>query len=640
MIFWKKELLELERSDRRFENIYGIMTSCLGDEIFSEQYKNGRNEKLSYRELFDMIDRIAASLQRLYSGCEGRFVSLRMSNSPLYIAALFACLKAGFSPVLINTRLDEASIEGVVRETDSLFVLTDEKPVGEKYMLVDTLLDGSGFEPVEWSNEIALLTSGTTGKPKIIIYDGSAISAQLLLSRGIIESCPSIKGGRKLVVRHIAFLPFYHIFGLMATFMWFAFFGRTFIFLPKYDSEGIRFACKYNKATHFFAIPMVWDTIVDTLFAQASKQGQLEKLQKGIALSNRLQAVFPRFGRWFARNVLFSGVREQMLGGTVKFCISGGGFISRTTLSVMNGLGYTLRNGYGMTETGILSVELGQSSKKLCRTSVGRPFVSVETKIENDILFVRGKMMYSCELVDGKRVFFDRDGYFNTNDMAEISRDKRLTLLGRRDDMIIGQNGENVNPVLIERMLYANGALFCVIGYKDKGEHERPVLVLEAPDGLNGFATATALKELYELMDGIIPSMLPAAVFVTEDRLPVNLGKIKRGELKSMIASGQIKLTAATRPSDTDIDAAFDNTRAETLERVRSIVAETFSVKLSSVNADTNVIFELGADSFKFYNLLSALSEEFEVELSMNGDRAIFTPADFTAEILRIKDDR
>ena len=55
--------------------------------------------------------------------------------------------------------------------------------------------------------------------------------------------------GLNLSLIHIllAFLPFYHIFGLMASLLWFIFFGVTFVFLERYDSRSIQYACKVGR---------------------------------------------------------------------------------------------------------------------------------------------------------------------------------------------------------------------------------------------------------------------------------------------------------------------------------------------------------------------------------------------------------
>ena len=45
----------------------------------------------------------------------------------------------------------------------------------------------------------------------------------------------------------------------MASLLWFIFFGVTFVFLERYDSRSIQYACKVGRVTHFFAVPAVWE---------------------------------------------------------------------------------------------------------------------------------------------------------------------------------------------------------------------------------------------------------------------------------------------------------------------------------------------------------------------------------------------
>jgi long-subunit acyl-CoA synthetase (AMP-forming) len=68
----------------------------------------------------------------------------------------------------------------------------------------------------------------------------------------------------------------------------------------------------------------------------------------------------------------------------VQFCISGGSYIKASSLRLMNALGYPLHNGYGMSEIGITSVELGRKMQDRLKASIGYPFKSVEYKVDAD----------------------------------------------------------------------------------------------------------------------------------------------------------------------------------------------------------------------------------------------------------------
>lgn len=123
-----------------------------------------------------------------------------------------------------------------------------------------------------------------------MLYDGAAITAQLLQSESIVRKCPEVKHDRLArELRMLAFLPFYHIFGLMASLLWFIFFGVTFVFLERYDSRSIQYACKVGRVTHFFAVPAVWEQTARQLLREAERQGQKEKLLRAVRFSNGLR---------------------------------------------------------------------------------------------------------------------------------------------------------------------------------------------------------------------------------------------------------------------------------------------------------------------------------------------------------------
>jgi long-subunit acyl-CoA synthetase (AMP-forming) len=114
----------------------------------------------------------------------------------------------------------------------------------------------------DFANAFILLSSGTTGLPKIVEFDGEAICAQLLLAHGIIKQSRTIRNFNKVnVLKLLMFLPLHHIFGLMANFLWFTFFGFKFVFINSLNPEEIQTACIKHKVTHFMGVPIVWENV-------------------------------------------------------------------------------------------------------------------------------------------------------------------------------------------------------------------------------------------------------------------------------------------------------------------------------------------------------------------------------------------
>ena len=160
-------------------------------------------------------------------------------------------------------------------------------------LFADGDLPGDVFE-----DEIAFSSSATSMIEVVCFCNGLQISEQILDFGSIVKRDPSITAHYKGSLKQLAFLPFYHVFGLFAVYFWFTFFGRTLVFLKDYSAETILKTCRRHEVTHIFAVPMLWHTIEKQVVAAAREQGekQLKKLQKGIGFATKLQNVFPNMG--------------------------------------------------------------------------------------------------------------------------------------------------------------------------------------------------------------------------------------------------------------------------------------------------------------------------------------------------------
>ena len=630
-----KQLDNLRDSERRFQDIYEIMKSRFSDEIFSVEFFGGIETKTTYTEFYNLCESIAGDLRSRFEGKEGSTIALRMDNSLLWCASFFGTLMAGFKVFLVNTRLDEESIDKAVARVNAVSVLCDNNCDKEGYIPASSL-KSQGIENPHWENEIVLMTSGTTGEAKLVVYPGSAIVAQVITTYGIIKESKSITQNKKLDIKLLALLPFYHIFGLSAVFLWFTFFGRTLVFPTALDAEAIRFACKRGEVTHFFAIPAVWVLAVRGLLSEAKRQGKEDKLRKGVKLSNKLQNISPKLGLFVARRLLFKDVREQIFGNSVCFCISGGGFLPDEAVEILNGIGYSMHVGYGMTETGITAVELSEKPKVRNLNTVGKPLDGVEYIINNDgVLCIKGDVLHSAIITDGKRVDRNPEEYFVTEDSCQVTADGRWKLLGRQDDIIIGENGENISPDMIGlKLTPPPNRGFCVVGLEIDGD-TKPVVVIGLGENATDFEKTSAANVIYRQIEALPLTLRPHKVFVTTDEIPQNLGKVKRSLLKKMISSGEVKLEATRKMSDADLNKLYDESFEKALKKVRGIFANVLDCDIEKVEANSNFIYDLGGSSMAYYNLFSVISKEFNIELKIDSQNPLFTPAEFTGAVLK-----
>ena len=185
-----------------------------------------------------------------------------------------------------------------------------------------------------------------------------------------------------------------------------------------------------------------------------------------------------------------------MFGDTLRLGVSGGGYILPETLRTINGLGYYLVNGYGMTEIGIFSVVNSEDVELRLDGSVGRPLYPGSLKIEqldeetakyktdgHGELLVRNDVVYVGTLRDGQFHKRDRNEWFRTGDIGRY-QNGNVFLDGRVKDIILKADGENIYPDELEGA-YSTipGVLRLVIFGLSDGHYDEIALLVEPVPG-------------------------------------------------------------------------------------------------------------------------------------------------------------
>ena len=279
----------LKRSHKDLFSVYNIIFSN-GSLIKCEFNDGFRTKHYTYDQVKKMTEDAADSLYDMI-GATHSYVGLEMENSPLWPVAFWAILKSGNRPYLINCRHPKRLAQSIVDSLGIKYIVSDkEGELSGQYILVSQLSGAKTKVPGEvFENEIAISTSATTLKEVVCFYTGREISEQILCYEDILREGPSMADHYNGALKQLAFLPFYHIFGLMAVYFWFTFFGRTFVFLRDYSPETILKTVKRHQVTHIFAVPMLWHTIEKQLDKKVSRMGDTKKNKtKSKPLSSRV----------------------------------------------------------------------------------------------------------------------------------------------------------------------------------------------------------------------------------------------------------------------------------------------------------------------------------------------------------------
>ena len=634
------KMKKLNSTQKTFKDIFEI-THDQDDRIFAETTNGYKINKISYKECKTECTKTAIYLEEKLSNVEkDSFVGLMMDNSIKWVTTFWGLLMAGFKPVLLNLRLNDMLLNDVIELTNLKYIVSDkEYNVSIKQLVLneeEVLNTKIVNKEFSWANEIALSTSATSLNIKICIYSGYEIAAQIENTKKIVKTNNFIKTGYKGTIKILAFLPLYHIFGMVATYFWFSFFGRTFVFLKDMANDTITKTVRKHKVTHIFSVPLMWHTIYKTIIKEIDKKDDKTKakFEKGLKLSLKLQNLSPKIGLWFARKV-FSEIHEKAFGDSVSFMITGGSYISQEALKLLNGIGYPLYNGYGMSEIGITSVELRKKAKYRTLGTIGKPFKTIEYDIdENGCLIVKGDSICKKIITKDNVIEIDHNNWFNTNDNVICDKKGYYNINGRIDDVVISSSGEKINPDLIEKKLYLPSVnRYCVLGINYNNE-ENLTLILEIIQNPSKLRIKNILKELEENLTKLNnESIKIEKIYYTYNAIAAETAiKVSRSILKRLIENKKVVLNNIIELKEINLDNV-EEINSEIALKIKEIMANIITIEKEDIPSDAHFIYDLGATSMDYLTLLVKLREEFEINFDFTNNNNCYNVEEFVKYI-------
>lgn len=636
-----KKLNEL-KEDRSFKNLFMIMCGY-AEKVAAEYQENSVIKKLTYADYERISVYGASTLSKLLAGVErNTFVAIKVANHPLWLAAFWSVVMAGYRPLLVDAACDDSQVMHILKQAGSRAVISDT-PVSiggvlciqpEDFVSFDA--PSVAFSPA-FSDAMGLCTSGTTATPKVYVYTERAICEQVLLAEYVYSSNKQIIHPGE--IKQLAFLPFHHIFGFIAVYLWYSFFGKTIVYISKKTSEIILSACKEHKVTHIFAVPLLWNNVAKGILRKAKMQGEktYEKLLNACDISIKLQRSLGNTGRKIVSGLFFKDIQEKLVGSGIQFLISGGGHIQPETLKIINAIGYPLYSGFGMTETGIDSVELSNKIDNRLDAGVGKPFSPMEYRIvrENENaksgeLQIRGEAIHSGRMVDG--VYIAREtadgGWFSSGDIVR-AEEGRYFIEGRLKDVIVGESGENVYPDELEDSFseLPHAEHICVAGVNKKGVYDEITLIVTMGENTGDESKTHEMIQEITRINGLLPIYKKIkCAYLSLDPLPLANGiKVKRQKVKEAIERGTgrfevIDIKSGMLRHDEPAKAqkangvSYDHTElSQITEQVRKIFADVLNVEESCVGDTDHFVDDLGGDSLSSLGVFSKAEEMYGV---------------------------
>ena len=287
---------------------------------------------------------------------------------------------------------------------------------------------------------IMLFTSGTTAMSKAVMLSHKNICTNLKDITSVIKVDSTD--------RFLSFLPLHHTFECTVGFLYPVSIGGAIAFC-----DGIRHIAeniKEYQITAMISVPILFESMYKKVMKGIEKKGKLKKKKKGIKISNFLL----KFGIDI-RKKIFKEIHDT-LGGKVKLFVAGGAALDPEAEKGFNELGFTMYQGYGLTETS--PVVAAEDDKYRRIGSIGKAFPSLEVKIDEPDEEGIGELMVKGDTVmlgyynneEATKESIEEDGWFHTGDLAKIDKDGYIFISGRKKFVIVLKNGKNIFPEEIE----------------------------------------------------------------------------------------------------------------------------------------------------------------------------------------------
>jgi long-chain acyl-CoA synthetase len=450
--------------------------------------RDGTWQPVSSAEFTRQVRACAAGLASLGLG-RGDRVAILSYNRLEWAVVDYACQLLGIADVPIYSTLPPDQCAYILKDSEAKAVFAENaeqaaKVRGQVPHLVtfESVPDAEPFakfleraaEPpaVEVDPEdlaTLIYTSGTTGMPK-----GVMLTHRNLVSN-VVSSCSVLRCESTDVL--LSFLPLSHSFERIMDYALF-WCGASIAYAEHVDKVVPNMI--EVRPTVMAAVPRFYEKVYAKVQDSVRKKGPLARsIFEWARRTGAIEADFRRRGaavpfslgwrvglaRW-----LVLGKIQNVVGGRMKSFISGGGPLSRDVAEYLYSLGFTILEGYGLTETAPVLTLNPRGGVRL--GSVGPAIPGIELKIAADgEILARGPNImkgYLNRPDETKAVF--QDGWFATGDIGELDAEGYLRITDRKKDLLKTSGGKYVAPQPIENALKCQQAVLnaVVIGDRQK----------------------------------------------------------------------------------------------------------------------------------------------------------------------------
>lgn len=655
-----------EQTMKEFKTLQDLMQSFRqrGDKECLVQFGDDKTHRFSYVELYDKVTSLAGGLAAQGIGpdkvvgviAETRYQSILISLAVIHSGATIMPIDPQFdgenlahvlndaSPALLFApqgqakRVKELNLE---RNPDILFTDRDERQDKSWFSIADA---SSGTLPEIDARDTAALfyTSGTTGKPKGVPLSHANLVFQLnaLIKSGIVS-----EGDRLLLP-----LPLHHVYPFVVGMLAPLALGLALILPRALSGTQMARAIHDGEATLIVGVPRLYEALVSGVESRIQAAGYTAQMIGGLTLK---LCMFCRRTLHLRIGKLLLGKLHQQFGKQLKVLASGGAPLDPELAWRLEGLGWKVAIGYGLTETSpILTINPPGSGRM---QSVGKPLSGVEIRIdegarpegeghqhEGGEIQAKGPGVFAGyrHLDEKTRDTFTDDQWFKTGDLGRME-DGWLMVTGRVSTMIVTRGGENVQPDEVEHAIDAHPYIKEAGVMAQDGEIKALIVPHTSNIRSDGAEVNEAAHRAVSEAVGQLPSyMQPTEVVVSHNSIErTRLGKIKRHKLKEHYRRAQEKDEdeglAPMPPERMNAEdrMLLDDPRASA---TWDLLVKRFPKRGLSPDADLGS--DLGVDSIGWLNLSTELLGQTGIDLDEEARVRIKSVRDLLKEIQQEKE--
>ncbi|MEO8677701.1 MAG: AMP-binding protein [Vicinamibacterales bacterium] len=620
--------------------VFAGAVSRFGAQTAVEIQRRDTVDRFTYQELHAKALERAAWLAS-QGIAQGDRVAILADNDAHWCAAYLGILSLGAIAVPLDTNYSAKQVATIVRDSGSkiLFVNARLRPAAAEALrelpdiqVADVAATTTAFVakvavPVPPADTAVILyTSGTTSDPKGVVLTHANLLAERDAAFAVID-----------VSEHdavLGVLPLFHSLAQLANLLLPFAVGARVVYLETVNSTELLRALREREITIFACVPQFFYLIHQRVMAEAGKAGLITRtLLRGLlAINFRFRRLGLNLGP-----IVFSKV-HAVLGRKMRLLVTGGSKFDPVVGRDLYALGFTIVQAYGLTETsGAATINTPDDAHL---DTVGRPLPGVEVQIRDSEgegldgeIAIRGAIVTPgyYHRPDATAAVMSGD-WFLTGDLGRIDSAGRITITGRKKEMIVLASGKNIYPEEIEAH-YRQSAFIseiCVMGVSTP-EHPtterlhavvvpnrelmRERKIVNAGDILR--------FEIEGLAVGLPPHKRVLGYDVSFEPLPrTTTGKVKRHEVERRLKEQR---HVAAQPAD----APLPDAEREWLDESHAAAAvPLIQARMPGnvrIRPDANLELDLGLDSMERVELLTELEQRFSVRVAKEATHEIFT---------------